>query len=136
LGLQQPFRAKVSSERDEHGIYHRSQRLVASRPRLKSAFTMGIVCGILLFGVAFGIPMAYIVGETYGVSTGIVVEVIFSILGLGLGTACGLIFIYVYALGPILTFWIEHSSEITLQRVGVALTILGILLALLQHFIS
>ncbi len=132
---QQGFTPRVSSERDEQGIYRRTERLVTSPRRYRGAFVMGITCGILLFGVAFGLPVSLFLGGILGIGAGIVVEVIFSILGLGLGSAYGLMFICAYALGPIIAFRIERASDEMLVRVGVSLVILSFILGIWLYFI-
>ncbi len=65
---------------------------------------------------------------------GIVFEVVFTILGLGFGIACGVTLTYGHVLGPIVTHWIEYSSEKKLVITGTVLISIGATLQFLQHF--
>ncbi len=109
--------------------------LVVDRLKIFRSITTGIICGLLLFGCAYGIPVAFIFGQSLGIGIAGVVFLLFCLLGLGFGSACGIVFCYIYNFKFFITLKITSLSERTLRIIGLALTVVGIVLSILPSLV-
>ncbi|GCE22652.1 hypothetical protein [Dictyobacter kobayashii] len=99
---------------------------------LLKAFNTGIICGILLYGIAYGALMSIYFATIFGVGIGIVIEIIFMLAGLGFGVMCGVIFIYIYIIGPIIAFKMSFIKDDDINQIGFWLMLIsGIISTLL-----
>lgn len=96
--------------------------------RFVRGFSVGLLDGLFLCGGMFRIAALF----------GGVSDVNSTSLGQGIigGLMVGLLFGSIYGFGPILTYKIEHLSERSLGQIGLALAVLGTLIALLPSLTS
>jgi len=123
----------IRASKDQTGQSNITSRfqLVIKRPQLLRALLLGVICGFLIYGCAIGIPMAFFFNTIFGVGIAGIIWLIFSLLGLGYGAACGIVFIYCYNFEGFLSFKIGAASEKSLRFIGLIITIIGLMMAML-----
>ncbi len=96
--------------------------------RFVRGFSVGLLDGFFLCGGMFRIAALF--GGGFDANLTSLEQ---GIIG---GLMIGFLFGSLYGFGPILTYKIEHLPERTLGQIGIALTVLGILIAILPSLIS
>ncbi len=120
----------VSSQTNLH-----QATLAVDRLKVLRSIRTGVVSGLLLYGCAYGIPIAFIFWRIVGTGAAAVAFTMFCLLGLGFGASYGIVFCYIYNFKYFVTLKITSLPEKTLRFVGLILTIVGIFISILPSFV-
>ena len=135
LATKQKPKASTLKKRPNTNTYDKGKYLSLDYRRVTKALTTGLICGILLYGMLYGIPVSFFFEKALGLGIGFIVEGIFCLIGLGVGAALGCIFVYIYVLGPILAYKISLLPETRIKKIAAGLAIFsGIAGILLGRF--